>query len=63
MHSVSRLRSLRFDPVSRRYIGQVAVIRADGREETVSASVMGLPGWPLERVARQLMGAARQQAA
>jgi hypothetical protein len=63
MHPVTRLQMLRFDPVSRRYTGEVALTRADGSERTVCASVLGHPGWPLERVARMLIGAARMQAA
>lgn len=63
MHPVTRLQMLRFDPVSRRYTGEVALVRADGSEGTVRASVLGHPGWPLERIARMLMGAARMQAA
>lgn len=62
MHSVTRLETLRFDPVSRRYVGDVALTRADGSRHLVRASVLGNPGWPMERVARMLMGAARMQA-
>jgi hypothetical protein len=54
---------LRFDPVSRRYTGEVAFTRADGSERAVRASVLGHPGWPLERIARMLIGAARMRAA
>jgi hypothetical protein len=61
MQAVSRLHSLRFDPVSRRYQGEVALTRADGREERVSATVIGHPRWPHERIARLLIGAARLQ--
>lgn len=63
MHPVTRLLELRFDAASRRYIGAVSVILPDGREEIMSASVLGSPGWPLERIARQLLGKARQQLA
>ena len=59
MHPVSRLLTVRFDTVTRRFIGVVALTRTDGSEETVRASVVGHPAWPLERVARLLMGAAR----
>ncbi len=61
MHPLTRLVMLRFDTVTRRYIGDVAVTRPDGREETVRASVVGHPGWAHERVARLLIGAARMQ--
>jgi len=61
MHSVTRLEALRFDPVARRYSGEVALTRADGTRHTVSASVLGHAGWPLERVARMLMVAARMR--
>jgi hypothetical protein len=63
MQPVTRLLALRFDTVSRRYVGDVALTRTDGSERTVRASVIGHPGWSLERVARQLIGAARQQQA
>ncbi|MDH3264456.1 MAG: hypothetical protein OEM24_10705 [Paracoccaceae bacterium] len=63
MHTVTRLQMLRFDPVSRRYTGDIALTRADGTERTVRATVLGNPGWPLERVARMLIGAARMRAA
>lgn len=63
MHTVTRLQTLRFDPVSRRYTGYVALTRADGTRHTVRASVLGNPGWPLERIARMLIGAARMRAA
>lgn len=63
MHSVTRLETLRFDPVARRYTGEVALTRTDGTRHTVRASVVGQPGWPVERVARLLLGAARMQGA
>ena len=63
MHPATRLQMLRFDPVSRRYTGVVALTRADGSERMVRASVLGHSGWPLERVTRMLIGAARIQAA
>lgn len=62
MHTVTRLFALHFDTVSRRYTGEVAVVRPDGREERVEASILGHPGWAHERIARQLIGAARMQA-
>lgn len=61
MQSISRLLTLRYDVVSRRYIGEVAVVRPDGTEGTVRTSVVGHPGWPHERIARMLIGAARLQ--
>jgi hypothetical protein len=61
MQPITRILALRFDAISRRYIGDVALFRQDGSERTVRASVIGHPGWPLERVARQLIGAARLQ--
>ena len=63
MQSISRLLALRYDVVSRRYIGDVAVVRPDGAEATVRATVVGHPGWPHERIARMLIGAARLQTA
>ena len=59
MHSLSRLLSLRFDTITRRYVGEVLLVGPDGAEKMVSAAVHGLPGWPMERVARKLIGAAR----
>jgi hypothetical protein len=63
MQPVTRVLALRFDTVSRRYTGDVALAKNDGSERMVRASVIGHPGWTLERVARQLIGAARQQQA
>ncbi len=59
MNAASRLLALRFDAISRRYVGDVLLVGPDGREQTVSASVHGQPGWSMERVARMLIGAAR----
>jgi hypothetical protein len=59
MQTLNRLLTVRFDTVSRRYIGEVLMTRFDGSEEAVTSSVIGTPGWPLERVARMLIGAAR----
>lgn len=59
MNPAARLLALTFDAVSRRYVGDVLLTGADGREHLVSASVHGQPGWPMERVARMLIGAAR----
>lgn len=62
MHSVSRLLAVRFDTVSRRYTGQVAMTDARGNPVRVEASVIGHPRWPIERIARLLIGAAHLQA-
>jgi hypothetical protein len=59
MHSATRLLALRFDAITRRYIGEVLLVGPDGSERTVSSAVHGMPGLPLERVARKLIGAAR----
>lgn len=63
MHAMTRMHTVSFDTVSRRYHGEVALTRPDGSQLAVEASVIGHPQWPLERVARQLLGAARQQTA
>jgi hypothetical protein len=59
MLNASRLLKLRFDTISRRYVGDVLIVGPDGRERTVSTAVHGLPSWSLERVTRMLIGAAR----
>ena len=63
MHPITRIQMLGFDPVSRRYTGEVAFTCADGSERSVRASVLGHPSWPLERIARMLIGAGRMRAA
>jgi hypothetical protein len=62
MHSVTRLKMFQFDPLSRRFTGIVSFTRMDGTERAVRAAVIGHPGWPLERIARMLIGAARMKA-
>ncbi len=59
LHSTSRVIAMRFDAVTRRFVGDVSLTRADGTVETVRASVVGNARWPMERAARMLIGAAR----
>ncbi len=59
MQVLSRIDSVSFNPASRRYEGEVSIMLNDGGEVAVTASVIGSPQWAYERVARELLSAAR----